>query len=211
MQQLHWQGADTMSMPWNGFYVLQPSPFINPFNMQQLHWQPDTMSMPWNGFHIEPIPPGPIYQGMAQQHEAPSWGPHHNQQERPHQAEPQYTPQRHEHQYQSPSSGPSRNQRRRFRQAEPQYKSHTHESYGPVVEDRSTGFNPGHAWVNASKNTGDGKVRRTPSQNPIIADLQLNTEETQKVGIKPLSIPNSNRLCGISKYVVFTIHPISTI
>ena len=143
MQQLHWQGADTMSMPWNGFYVLQPSPFINPFNIQQLHWQPDTMSMPWNGFHIEPIPPGPIYQGMAQQHEAPSWGPHHNQQERPHQAEPQYTPQRHEHQYQSPSSGPSRNQRRRFRQAVPQYKSHTHESYGPVIEDRSTQAMPG--------------------------------------------------------------------
>ena len=48
-----------------------------------------------------------------------------------------------------------------------------HESFGIVVEDRSTGFNPGNAWIDASKNTGGGKVRRTPTKNPSMADCNL--------------------------------------
>ena len=99
--------------------------------------------------HSVPFYAGPVYQGMAQQH--PS----------------------HDYQYQAPISGPRRNQRQRH-QAGPRYNSRTiHESYGTVVENRSTGIDPGRAWIDANKNTGDGKVWRTPSKNPLKSDCDL--------------------------------------
>ena len=155
----------------------QPPPY--PFYMQQLHsgWQAaDSMSMPWNafyGFYGWPMFPGPIYQGMtpqpqypSQHYRAPSSGPHRNQRARFRQPQYPYQPEgiaQHQN-YQD------RNQCGRFRlQAEPRYTNHlVHESFvGTVEGDRSTDFNPGHARIEASKNTGDGKVRRTPSKNHI--------------------------------------------
>ena len=187
-------------------------PLPNPFYMQQpeLHWQ---AGIPWNGFYGGPMFAGPMYQGMAQQpqhldqhYRAPSSGPHRNQRAR-FRREPQYPFQpegmglHQNYQYQDQNSGPRHdpNQRGRFRlQAEPRYTNHLlHESFGTVIGDRSTGFNPGHARIEASKNTGDGKVRRTPSKNHIRDWLQLNIAETQKVGIKSLCVPDPDRLCGI--------------
>ena len=161
--------------------LLQRPPLINPF-----------FTMPFYGFHGGPISAGPIYQGMDHQHpspsqhnlsqyRAPSSGPHRNQRlgKRLHQVDSQYAYQAQQHwhrhyQYQAPSTGPNRNQRERFRQAEPHYSyQYPHVSYGPVVEDRSTGFNPGMARIDARNNTGKGKVSRTPTKNLSIAEYNL--------------------------------------
>ena len=154
----------------------QPPLFMNPFFIQHHQAAPFTTMMPWNGSYGGPISTGPVHQGMAQQrqsqhyqHRAPSSGPHRNERERFLQERHQRmvpTQQHRNHQYQDPIPGPSRNQRQRFRQAEPRYPNHIiYESFGTVAGDRSTGFNPGMARIKANKNTGDGKVRRTPSKN----------------------------------------------
>ena len=78
------------------------------------------------------------------------------------------------HQGQARSSGPWRNQRKRYCKAEPQNQDHNiHESSGLVVNDRSTGVNPGHAWIGASNETRAGKVCRTPSENLLMTDFNL--------------------------------------
>ena len=163
----------------------QPLPFLNPFFTQpsQLSLSLATVNtmprQPWNGSFN-----GHGFYGrrMPQQH--PSHGQHHGYQPSPglhryqrerFRQEPQYTyqgmgrmPQQHPHYHQAPlaSSGPRHNQRETFRQAEPQNSNQiTHESFGAVGRDRSTGFNPGMARINARNNTGNGTVRRTPSKN----------------------------------------------
>ena len=126
----------------------QPLPLplsVNPFIMQLL-LESQSHTMPWwecnNGLLLCA---GPVYQGMAQQHQ---------------------------HQYRAPSSGPSRNQRGKgSRKTEAQYLYNSkHESPGTITGDRSTGIYPGHARIGASDNTGAGKVWRTPSRNPLMAD-----------------------------------------
>ena len=48
-----------------------------------------------------------------------------------------------------------------------------HESTGTVLNDLSTGVDPGNAMIDASINPGIGQVRRTPSKNPMMADCNL--------------------------------------
>jgi hypothetical protein len=143
----------------------QPPPFVNPF----MHWQQllslqsQANIMPWcepedfYGLSFCPVYPS---QGMAQH-----WQ-HHDQHQ-------QYQAQR------PPSSGPSRTskQHRRIHKAEALYTNHNkHELSGKVTENRSTGTDPGTAWISANDNSRVGKVWRTPSENPLIIDgwPQLN-------------------------------------
>jgi hypothetical protein len=131
--------------PWNQRQHLPPPPSINPFIMQQL-LELQANAMPWSEvFYGLPFCTGPVYQGMAQQHQ---------------------------HQYRAPSSGPCRNQRSKgSRKAEAQFLFHiSHESSGTIAGDRSTSIHPGYARIGANNNTGAQKVWRTPSRNPLMAD-----------------------------------------
>ena len=78
-------------------------------------------------------------------------------------------------QYQPPSSRRSRNQRKKWsRKTEhPLPNQVKHESSGAVFYNRSTGVDPGDAQIDASNNPGTGKVWRTPSKNPLMADCNL--------------------------------------
>ena len=79
--------------------------------------------------------------------------------------------------YPSRPPGAKRNRRKRYRKAEPLIqKPFLHESFGLVANDRSIGIDPGHAWIGSSNNTRVGKVWRTPSENLLMTDLQLNLE-----------------------------------
>ena len=70
---------------------------------------------------------------------------------------------------QAPRPGARRNRSKRYCKAEPQTnKSNPHELSGSVVNDRSTGIDPGIAWIGSSNNTRVGKVWRTPSENLMI-------------------------------------------
>ena len=162
----------------------QPPPFLNPFFAQptqlSLFLAPiNTMpQQPWDGsfnghgFYGRRMPQQHPNHGQHHGHQ-PSSGPHRYQRGRFRQ-EPQYSYQgmggmaQHPHyQHHAPlaSSGPRHNQRERFRQAEPQTNHFLHESFGAVRGDRSTGFNPGMARIDARNNTGAGTVRRTPTKN----------------------------------------------
>ena len=139
--------------PRNQQRPLPPPPSLNPFLIpppQSLNHflmpPPPSLNrflMHWcEGFYA-----GSLYQGMAQQlphlYRPPTW-----------------------------SSGPHRNQRRKgSHKAELQYRYNTtHESPGTIAGDRSTGINPGYAQINANGNTRAGKVWRTPSRTPLMAD-----------------------------------------
>jgi hypothetical protein len=174
----------------------QPPPFVlNPF----MHWQQllslqsQANIMPWcepEGIYGLSLCAGPDYQGMAQQYyhnhdQYPShWQPdyqgmagmaqqyYHNHDQYPSHWQPEYRAQR------PPSSGPIRTSKQRserFREAEAQYANHTtHESSGKVAKNRSTGTDPGMAWIGANNNPRVGKVWRTPSENPsLMADRNL--------------------------------------
>ena len=96
---------------------------------------------------------GSLYQGMAQQHL-----------------------------YRPPSSGPHRNQPRKGPQmAEAPYRYNlAHESPGTIAGDRSTGINPGYAQIGANGNTRAGKVWRTPSRTPLMADHNSTPQKRTK-------------------------------
>ena len=85
----------------------------------------------------------------------------------------QHTNHQYQNRSQAPSSGPRRNQHKRHRKAEPHTQYHKHESSGSVVKDRSTGVDPSMARINTSKETRAGKVWRTPSENPLMANCNL--------------------------------------
>ena len=124
---------------------LPPTQFVNP--VIHIRWQQPLVSAN-TLFHA-----GPVHQGMAASQQ------HHGQHQR------------------APSSGPSRNPRNRrnqgFRKTEPLYNNQLkHESSGTVFCDSSTGVD---AQIDASNNPGMGKVWRTPSQNPLMADCKSAT------------------------------------
>ena len=79
-------------------------------------------------------------------------------------------------QYQTPSWGPSRDQNRNgFHEAEPLYHNQIyHESSGTILEGSSTGFDTGHAWIEANDKTGSGKVWKTPSKNSLTRMVDRN-------------------------------------
>ena len=78
------------------------------------------------------------------------------------------------YQYRIRKSGPKRIRRKKwFRKAEPQPNHKEYESFGAVSFDHSTGVNPGMARNDASNNPKRGKVWRTPSKNPFMADSNL--------------------------------------
>ena len=80
-------------------------------------------------------------------------------------------PNQHHH---APRSGPQRNRRSRYRKTEPHSNNHiNHKSSGSVVNDRSTGIDPGMARIGARNETRDGKVCKTPSENLLMADCNL--------------------------------------
>lgn len=113
--------------------LLPPPPTVNPFIMQHL-LELQANTIPWcEGFYGLSFCVGPVYQGMAQQHQD---------------------------QYRAPSSGPSRNQHGKgFRKAEALFLNHIlYESSGTIARDRSIGIHPGQAQISASDNTGVGKV-----------------------------------------------------
>ena len=125
---------------------------------------------------------------------------------------------------QAPRLGAKRNRRKRYRKAEPQTQNHyPHESFGSVANDRSIGIDPGHACIGSSNNTRVGKVWRTPSENLLMTDLQLNLENkktdqgsSRQQGSsvethRPLCLPSPHWHWGIQKYVDFAIHPVSNI
>ena len=136
----------------------QPSstqqPFANPVEVQEplpvdllrsttIVWSEDY-------YDGSPFYSGPVYQGMASNHQLPN-------------------------QYRPPSLGPSRNQRRNgSRKAEHPYRIlYPYESPGAVSHDHSTGIDPGMARNDASKNPRRGKVWMTPSKNLIMTDCNL--------------------------------------
>ena len=148
-------------------YQRQPLPpphSVNPFVMQYLLELLQANTIPWcEDFYGSPFCGGPVYQEMAQQNQ---------------------------HQYRAPSPGPSRNQRSKgSRKTEAQYLyNNLHESSGTIAgDDRSTGIHPDHARIGASNNTGAGKVWRTPSRDPLMADHN-STQQT-----KPYNRDRSNR------------------
>ena len=140
MQQLSLQFSKMSMDPRNQRQPLPPPPSINFFIIQQpLELQ--TNNIPWReGFYGLPFCTGPVYQGMAQQHQ---------------------------YQYRAPSSGPRRNQRGKgFRKAEAQDSFNVlHESSRTIAGDRSTGIHPGYAQIGANNNTGAEKVWKTPPRN----------------------------------------------
>ena len=83
-----------------------------------------------------------------------------------------------------PSSGPSRNQNRiGSREAEALYRNQLiHESSGMVLEDRSTGVDPGYARIGANDKTGGGEVWRTPSKNALTVDHNLTYRKNPTTG-----------------------------
>ena len=86
------------------------------------------------------------------------------------------TNQQYQNRSQARSSGPWRNRLKRYPKAEPQNHYHAiHESSESVVIDRSTGVDPGMAWIGASNlnETRAGKVCRTPSENLLMIDFNL--------------------------------------
>ena len=150
---------------------------------------------------------GSLYQGMAQQNQ-------HMYPSRP------------------PNSGPHCNQRRKgSHKTEAQYCNNvSHESPGTIAGDRSTGINPGYAQINANGNTRAGKVWRTPSRTPLMADhnstLQKRTKpydrdrssrnwkgqysRTDKVNPSEYEIPIMGSQ-GTSIRYRFAIHPLLSI
>ena len=114
-------------------------PFANPVEVQEplpvdllrsttIVWSEDY-------YDGSPFYSGPVYQGMASNHQLPN-------------------------QYRPPSSGPSRNQRRNgSRKAEHPYRNRiVHESFGMVIQDRSTCVNPGMTRNDAGNNPSRGMV-----------------------------------------------------
>lgn len=138
--------------PRNHRQPLPPPPSLNFFIMPPLLGL-QAQTIPWyGGFYGLPFSTGPVYQGMAQQHQ---------------------------HQYRPPSWGPIRNQHSNgFRKAEAQILyNFIHESSGTIAGDRSTGIHPGYARIGAIDNPGAEKVWRTPSRNPNDGWLQPNTAD----------------------------------
>ena len=78
----------------------------------------------------------------------------------------------HPNRYQPPISGPSRNRRKKgARKAEHPYSyQFIHEWSGTANYDPSTGIDLGHPWIDANNNPRIGKVWRTPSTTPLMAD-----------------------------------------
>jgi hypothetical protein len=175
--QSHWQQrqallplATTPSTRSQQPQALLPPPSLNPaFMMQQLlpvpvpvpvglHWQTNTMGTmprPWCAeggaplaFYDLPFCGDPhwqaaSYQGMAQ---------------------PQYR-------VQALNPAGLSHWHQGFNTTEAQYSYHyVHESSETVAEDRFRGIHPGRARMGASYETGTGKVWRTPSKDPLIAD-----------------------------------------
>ena len=108
---------------------------------------------------------GPVHQGMAPNRQVQYTGPIYRR----------MAPNQQLHyQYRLPKSGPKRIRRKKwFRKAEPQPNHKEYESFGAVSFDHSTGVNPGMARNDASNNPKRGKVWRTPSKNPFMADSNL--------------------------------------
>ena len=112
----------------------------------------------------------------------------------------------HSNQYQPPNSGPSRNRlKKEARKAEAPYSYHIiHELSGTANYGPSTGIDSGHPWIDANNNPRIGKVWRTPSMTPLMADCHLTLAD------KTIQMAQWLR-CGIEMYVDFAIHPLFTI
>ena len=139
----------------NQHTVFQPSSSVPVVPMNHWQQQPQVLPVCTSGpipqyvnltsfiFHqlqATTMPWHPVYQGMPVADQNPSHYPS---------------------QYQAPSAGPSHSRiQRRFHQAGSQ---HNH-------FNRSTGINPGYAWISANDEAGVGQVWRTPPKNPLIVD-----------------------------------------
>jgi len=164
---MHTNNSNSQTQPW---YHPPPThqqplplpPFVDPFAMQQLlGLQANTMLC--CGVLVQPLYSlpfcvGPVYQGIAQQHQ-------------------------HQHQHRPPNSGPSRNQHSKGRRkTEARYPNHyKHESSGTIAGDHSSGIHPGIASMDAVNNTGAGGAWRPPSRNPSMVDRN----STQRMRITP--------------------------
>ena len=157
-------------------------PLLNPFVMQQLlQSQANAMSQ----FYGLPSYAGPADQGMAPTQQI-----------------------QHQYYHRAPTSGPRRNQRGGFREAEPLHPNQfLYESSRTVADGRSTGIDPGNAWINSNDNPRVRKVWRTPSKNPLFVDHNL-TQQIRKSPYRrdnrPYRGPLTRDDVGPSGYVIPT-------
>ena len=166
--------------PAPGFYG-DSSFYAGPVYYQGMASRPSQHLQQPNQQYYQPRRPGPAYQGIMgsspshwqqphhpSQYQAPRSGPIYHGMPGPSSHNPQHP---NPNQYRPPNSGPSRNRRKKgARKAETPYAYHLkHESSGTANYDPSTGID---SRIDAN-DPRLGKVWRSPSTTPLMADFNL--------------------------------------